>query len=40
MAALAPTTVKAEESSPSAPPERLKFESDDEGRVRGQKRPR
>ena len=39
-AGLAPTTVKAEESSPPAPPERLKFESDDQGRVRGQKRPR
>ena len=39
-AALAPAAVKIEESPPAAPPARLKFEPDDEGRVRGKKRPR
>ena len=36
----APAAVKAAESTPQAPVARLKFESDDEGRARRQKRPR
>ena len=37
---LAPSAFKVEESSPSGPPRRLKFASDHEGWVRGQKGPR
>ena len=36
----APAAVKVEQSPPPAPPARLKFESNDEGRVPGQKPPR
>ena len=38
-AALTPATVKSQESPLPAPPAQLNFESEDEGRVRGQKRP-